>query len=56
MREHHPLKLQKNTIRKLLKADDKKGISSQVMLHLKDQYVSQKALIDRIFKKYDYLQ
>ncbi len=42
MREHHPLKLQKNTIRKLLKADDKKGISSQVMLHLKDQYVSKK--------------
>ena len=42
MRDHHPLKLQKNTINKLLKADVKKGISSQVMLHLKDQYFRKK--------------
>lgn len=42
MREHHPLKLKKNTIRKLLKADLNKSISSQVITHLKDQYIRKK--------------
>ena len=42
MREDHPLKLQKNTIKKLLKADVKESISSKVMLHLKDQYIRKK--------------
>ena len=39
MREHHPLKLKKNTIRKLLKADINKSISSQVITQLKDQHI-----------------
>ena len=36
------MKLKKNTIRKLLKADINKSISSQVITHLKDQYIRKK--------------
>ena len=42
MRHHHPLKLCKSTIKKLLLADKKMEISSKIMVHLKDQYYSQK--------------
>ncbi len=42
MRQHHPLKLSKSTLKILLLADKKKEISTKIMSHLKDQYYSQK--------------